>query len=293
MTSTDLAMIDPTSMQAQMAYAETIARSPLLPKAYVGQPASILIAMGLGQSIGITPTQSLYEIYVVNNRPSPSANLVASLVRRAGHKIRVKGDATSCTAWLVRVDDPDFTYEVTWTIDMARAAGLAGKDTWKSYPANMLRSRAIMDVCRAGAPEAMLGMEYAREELEDIEPAAESRRAGTAGLRDRMEASRPVPAVEEAPASVAPQDVPEDPQETGEAITDEQRRAIFAAFRDAGFTTDARTDEGRKPRLDYMSQILNEPVNSTNDLTTRQASIILDALREDALALASEPGETP
>lgn len=92
-------------------------------------------------------------------------------------------------------------------------------------------------------------------------------------------ASFPAPPPVPAPA---PEVEPEQPAETGEAIRDSQRKAIFAAFTAAGFTTDARSAEGREARLAYMSQVLGEQIESTNDLTAAQASRVLDALNEDA-----------
>src|SRR5699024_4291710 len=158
MTSTDLTI--QSNLAEEMDYARAIAPAALLPQAYRGKPADILIAMNLGEAIGITRAQALYEIYVVNGRPSPSANLMAALVRRAGHKLRVRGDAKACTATLIRADDPEAPFEATWTIEQANAAKLTGKDTWRQYPSAMLRARAISEVVRMGAPEAVLGMEY-------------------------------------------------------------------------------------------------------------------------------------
>ena len=57
-------------------------------------------------------------------------------------------------------------------------------------------------------------------------------------------------------------------------------------FGDAGFTTAARTLEGRTARLDYMSQVTGRVVESTHELTKREASRIVDALRSDAAQLA-------
>lgn len=70
--------------------------------------------------------------------------------------------------------------------------------------------------------------------------------------------------------------------ETGEQITGEQRRAMFAAFSAAGFTTDARAAEGRAQRLDYIGQIIDRTVLTTNDLTAAEASTVIDALNADA-----------
>ena len=70
--------------------------------------------------------------------------------------------------------------------------------------------------------------------------------------------------------------------DTGEAITDAQRRALFGAFTRAGFDSDARSAEGRVARLSYLSTLLQRDVDSTNDLTREEASIALDALASDA-----------
>ena len=58
--------------------------------------------------------------------------------------------------------------------------------------------------------------------------------------------------------------------------------AMFAAFTDAGFDTDARTAEGKKARLGYMSQILNRRVDATKDLTVADVEAVTDALAADA-----------
>lgn len=290
MTSTELTPVTsiPTAdeLAAQMEYARAVAPAALLPAAYRGKPADVMIAVNLGAAVGIAPAQALYEIYVVNGRPSPSANLMAALVRRAGHRLRIQGDAQSCTATLVRADDPGAPFEATWTIEQAKAAGLAGKDTWKAYPQAMLRARAISEVVRMGASEALLGMEYSREEMQDVEvievrPAGKP--AGTDALRQAVAAPAPA-APAPAPAAAQP--------ETGEAITDAQRRAMFAAFAGAGFTTDARSAEGKAARLEYIGRVVGAEVASTNDLTKAQASQVLDALAADAAEQTETAGES-
>ena len=274
--STDLTTTFQPDLAAQVEYARFISEGDLLPVAYRKKPANVLIAIGLARALRIEPTQALYEVYVVNGRPSVSANLMAALVRRAGHRLRVDGDATTCTATLIRSDDPEAPFTATWTLDQARLAGLAGKDTWKQYPAAMLRARAIADVVRQGASEAVLGMQYAREELQDVTvvDVADSPRISAADFLT------PAPHVEDDPHVEAP--VVEEQVETGEAISDRQRRALFAAFAAAGFTSDARSDEGRAQRLEYLSRVTGRAVDSTNDLTRTEAAACLDALTEDA-----------
>lgn len=164
----NMTLFNPDLTRDLVSYANTVKDGSLLPRDYRNQPANIVIAFQLGLALGITPTQALYEIYVVNGRPSMSSNLMASLVRRAGHKLHVQGDETSCTAVLTRWDMPNDPFPFTWTIDMAHRAKLTGKDTWKYYPATMLRSRAVSEVCKMGAAECLMGITLSTDEARDM-----------------------------------------------------------------------------------------------------------------------------
>lgn len=252
-TSADLTLND------QMRYAETVSRAALLPQAYRGKPADILIATGLGNAIGIAPAQALYEIYVVNGRPSPSANLMAALVRRAGHKLRIQGDDTTCTATLIRADDPDFPMSATWTIQKAQAAKLTGKDTWKSFPGAMLRARAIAEVVRMGAPEAVMGMEYAREEVEqfnDRPATAAAKPQGMAGLRAAV-AAEPQPEV-----------VDSEPEQDDEPDARYWRKRLFATLNERGITD---ADEQRQG----IGHIIGREITSRSELTEDDAEKVV------------------
>src|SRR5690606_3978016 len=52
-----------------------------------------------------------------------------------------------------------------WTMERAERAGLAGKDVWKKYGEAMCKARAISEVCREGAEDALMGVHYTPEEL--------------------------------------------------------------------------------------------------------------------------------
>lgn len=164
--STNLpAQYEPNVLAAQMEYAKALAASSLLPRQYQGQPANLLWAISYGQTLGVDPMTAVQSIHVINGKPTASADLIAGLVRRAGHKLRVTGDDRKAVAQIIRADDPDFTFEVAWTIERAQAAKLTGKDTWKSFPAAMLKARAITEVARAACSEILQGTIYTPEEL--------------------------------------------------------------------------------------------------------------------------------
>jgi hypothetical protein len=152
-------------MLAKIRYAQTLADSGLLPTAYRRQPANVLYAVEYGEMLGLAPMAAITGIHIIEGKPSASAGLISGLVRRAGHKLRVHGDARSATCQIVRSDDPDYTFEVTFTMDDAKAAGLTGKPVWKNYPASMLKARAITQCARDACEEALYGLHYTPEEL--------------------------------------------------------------------------------------------------------------------------------
>lgn len=162
---TDLAIFQPGALAAQMDYAKAMAASDLLPRQYQGKPANLLWAISYGQTLGVAPLTAVQSIHVINGKPTASADLIAGLVRRAGHKLRVNGDDKRAVAQIIRADDPDFTFEVVWTIERAQAAKLTSKDTWKNFPAAMLKARAITEVARAACSEILQGTIYTPEEL--------------------------------------------------------------------------------------------------------------------------------
>lgn len=292
---TDLAVYQPqTELTADMDYARAIAPAALLPAAYRGKPADVLVAVGLGRAIGIPPAQALYEVYVVNGRPSPSANLMAALVRRAGHRLRIDGDATRCTATLIRHDDPDSPFAATWTIEQARAAGLTGKDTWKQYPAAMLRARAIAEVVRMGASEAVLGMDYAREEMQDVEPepAPQQRPTGLAAVRAAVTHQTDAGAVE--PPQASPQEPAREEASDGRdavqapaspKITASQQRKLFALFKAKGIT--------EEEQLPGIVHVIGRPIESRTAMTPDEFEAVVKQLeaRDDALQQDAEAGD--
>lgn len=152
-------------IEQKIAWAKAMAPAGLLPKAYQQNPANLFLAAELADSLGIDRINALTSIHVVEGKPSASADLMAALVRRAGHTLRVQVKEGAAKAMLIRADDPDFTFDAVWDLKRAQAAGLTGKAVWKSYPQAMLRSRAITEVIRMGASEVLVGVIYTPEEL--------------------------------------------------------------------------------------------------------------------------------
>jgi hypothetical protein len=157
----------PVDNKGKIEMARSLASSNLLPQQYRGKPENLLWAINYAESVNVHPMVAVTGIHVIDGKPSASAQLIAALVRRAGHKLRVTFDRTTMTATarIIRADDPEFTFESVWTLARAKEAGLAGKNVWKTYPDAMLKARAITEVARDAAPEALYGVIYTPEEL--------------------------------------------------------------------------------------------------------------------------------
>lgn len=162
----------------QVEYAKLVTDGDLVPQTYRNKPANALIAIGLGQSMGLSPAESLYRIDVIQGKPTASAELIASNVRKAGHRLRIETDeaAMSVRATIYRADDPDFPHTVTRDMEWAKAMGLHTKDNYKKQPLTMLEWRATSAVARKACPEALYGVVYTPDELPPAqrEPAPQS-----------------------------------------------------------------------------------------------------------------------
>ena len=151
----------------RLQHAQAVAQSSLIPDGYRNQPANVLWAMDLADALGVPFPLVMQTMVVMRGRMTMSADLMAAVVRRAGHKLRVREQGPAVTATLIRQDDPDYEFAVTWDEAKARQAGLWGqRGPWSQYPTQMLRSRAITEVCRQGASDALAGSIYTPEELE-------------------------------------------------------------------------------------------------------------------------------
>lgn len=156
-------------MTDRIEHAKIVAQSSLIPAEYRGKPADIVWAMDIGDALGVPYTQVMQSMVVARGKMTMSADLMGAVVRRAGHKLRLREDGDSVTATLIRSDDPDYEFTVTWDKAKAQAAGLWGsRGPWQQYPRQMLRARAITEVCRQGASDALAGTVYTPEELEPM-----------------------------------------------------------------------------------------------------------------------------
>lgn len=254
MTELALRASAPLSLDERMRLAEALAQASLLPKDYAKSPANVLLAIDYAQGLGLDPGLAVHVMDVIEGTPDLKASTLAGMVRRAGHRLRVFGDSKSATCQIIRADDPDFVYESVWTIEMAQAAGLAGKHAWKAYPADMLRNRAMKQCARMACSELFLGPVAA------IEAADEAPWPDT--LTPAQQAAQDLPVA----TVTVDTDTGEIPMARGRQLQD------IRALAPQSWTTEQL--------LQYVARVIGHQLAKPADLTAEEAEIVLDALTQ-------------
>lgn len=132
--------------------------------------AAAFALMCVAQADGIPPIKAAVQYHVIDGKPALKSEAMLARFQAAGGKIRWKERTSArCTLWLSHPQAGEL--EVTWDMERAKAAGLAGKNQWRAYPAQMMAARCISEGVRALFP-ACLGGFYTPEEVRDMSGSA-------------------------------------------------------------------------------------------------------------------------
>lgn len=197
------------------------------------QIAECAIRLMAGMEAGFSPFASATGVHIIEGKPAFSSNLLAQAVRR--HPVYdyqvLENTAAKCSIQFTANGKPAGVS--TFTIEMAKRAGLAEKSIWKKYPEAMLFSRALTAGMRTHCPDALGGHPaYTPEELGGDDVVA-------------------VTVTEPEPPAPAPAPVPPSP-------TPELINQAFTACGDAGLTGEgldafvAEISEGTVHSLDQL-----------------------------------------
>lgn len=272
-------------------HAKIVSQSSLIPAEYRGKPADIIWAMDIGDALGVPYTQVMQSMVVARGKMTMSADLMGAIVRRAGHKLRIHEAGNSVTASIVRADDPDYEFTVTWDEKKAREAGLWGnRGPWTQYPRQMLRARAITEVCRQGASDALAGNVYTAEELTS-EPRRPQENPEEAAPTERGSAQKEARRISE--NAPGPKDVPpptERKHKTG--IIPDTPTTVPAPNPQPGSEQEARRNMTRTMLMDYCKETGGSPSDVWNRAQEGGASMD-DPDSLEAVLMTWKAGENP
>lgn len=269
----------------------------------VQQVSAVLLA---GQELEFGPMASLRAFVLIRGQVALYAVAARALLQRRGHDIVVTESTSTRAIVQVRRAGTDTWQQATWDLDRARTAGLyPGKPegNWRKNPKAMLVARASAEGARWVASDAMLGLPYIAEELEDAEvevfpelepPAAEpestsgtatTTKARTTTARRKSPARAALPRAAPPPPDPgppAPEQEPEPPP--GEKPSAPQLAKLHAGLRDIAVT-------GKEEGLALISVWAGRTVKSTKSLTQAELHTALERLDSIRSAAAADKGE--
>lgn len=173
------AVEDPLFYQARV-----LAKSALVPSGLQGKPADIYLIISMGHELGISPVRALSSIHVIKGKPMLSADLMVGIIRSSGvcDYFRMIESTDERATFETQRKGEASPVSLTFTIEQAKAMGIASGDQWKKQPAVMLRKRAKSALARE-AYEDVLGGCYVEDEIRDdpVGVAAVEARLGIGG----------------------------------------------------------------------------------------------------------------
>lgn len=143
--------------------AEAMAKSKLFGVKTVDEALSLML---ISQAEGRHPALAARDYDIIQGRPAKKSEAMLRDFLESGGS--VQWEQLDDTAAIATFSHPaGGSVRIDWTIKRAISAGLGGRDMWKKYPRQMLRSRTVSEGIRTVCPMATSGM-YVPEEVSDI-----------------------------------------------------------------------------------------------------------------------------
>lgn len=128
----------------------------------------VLALMAVAQAEGKHPAIVARDYDIIQGKPSKKAEAMLRDFLAGGGKVEWhKMDDSAADATFSHPQGG--SVRITWDMERAKQAQLAGKEMWKKYPRQMLRARVVSEGVRAVGPFATSGM-YVPEEVRDFGP---------------------------------------------------------------------------------------------------------------------------
>lgn len=168
-------LYSPALSQHYQGIAQTLAKSTIIPKAYIGKPQDIFVAMAMGYQLGLPVEQALQDIAVINGKPCLYGDgMMAVCISHPECESIIEEP-------LVDANGLVYGYECTvkrkghsphtkrFTLEDAHRAGLNNRgNVWGSYSERMLQMRARSYALRDKFADALRGIKMAETEAENV-----------------------------------------------------------------------------------------------------------------------------
>ena len=275
-------------VRAAAQIAEGLCRTSFVPKHFYDKPAETAAAILTGYELGLSPMAAVRSIFIISGTPGMYAKSMVAVVQSRGHEVWIPEQSDERVVVCGRRKGSQHVFETVWDRARVVKAKLTGNAKYQENPQQMMVARGQAEICRQVAADALHGIPYAVEELDDFPDASPAPAVG------RVTATEILSSADETPAP-APLTSPSDPARhaseressappdsnvaaQGQAepgITTQQSKKMYALLREAG-------REDRDMALVYISGVIDRPIESTKELTKREAGKVIDALEGPA-----------
>ena len=221
-----ITIISPRGLVEARELSTTLSKATLLPPALRGKEADVLMTIMAGAELGLGPIQSIRSIHIIEGKPTLSSDLIAALCLRSPDVCEYLQPTESTpliATYVAKRKGSPSPVTMSFSIEEAKLAGLAGRGNWAKYPKAMLRARCISAICRAVFPDLVGGLyDSDSDEIEAPTP-----RDVTASVIDSVATPLPTPP----PAKARRMLIVEEPAAASNADTVE---TLSAAIESAG-----------------------------------------------------------
>jgi len=136
--------------------------TPSIPKRWK-TVSDMIAAVMYGTELGLAPLESLQRLYIINGAVACDSKGLNALIHAAGH-VLIQEEMSETRGAVVAMRRDPYTHELmevgtfAFTMDDAERAELAGQDTYKMYPKDMLYARAVSRAGKLAFPDVTTGM---------------------------------------------------------------------------------------------------------------------------------------
>jgi len=233
----------PRTLDEAMNFCKIMADSDLVPNSYKNKPGNIMVAIQMGNELGLSPMRALRSIAVINGRATMWGDDVLAMVLASSVCEYVDESDSTDKIGVCKTKRKGCAEQIsTFTLEDAKRAGLLGKSgPWQTNTSRMLKLRARGFGLRDTFADVLAGLVSAEEAL-DLPPTETATPEATV-----LEANQPLTLKEKLKAKVEVLDV-ETRQEDGLQPAMEEVALPRPANQDAPATTD-------NPASPYMGKI--------------------------------------
>jgi len=146
--------------------AQAVAKSGLFGVKTAEQALALML---VAQAEGRHPALAARDYDIIQGRPAKKAEAMLRDFLSSGGSVEWH-DLTDDIADATFSHPQGGKVRISWDMDRAKAAGLAGRDMFKKFPRQMLRSRVVSEGIRTVCPMATSGMYVPEEVAEFNEP---------------------------------------------------------------------------------------------------------------------------